>query len=113
MSRMNKFKTIALGGVLAGSLIAVAPVSAQSRQELRYDQRVLDQDNEQLRTDREILDRHLRAGAGRWQIARDEERIRADEAKIRQDRAELYRDRRDYAGDYGWWRSDRRDFRYE
>ncbi len=112
MHRMSKFKTIALGGVLAGSLVAAVPVSAQSRQELRHDQMVLDRDYEQLRTEREVLNRHLRMGASRRQIARDEENVRIAEARVRQDEAELRRDRRDFAGNYGWWRYDN-EHRYE
>jgi hypothetical protein len=103
---MKLCKNVVLGGMLAGSLIATTPVLADdfptTRQELRHDQRMIDRDQEQLARDREILDMHLRNGAGRRQIAIDEQRIRDDEARLRSDEAELRRDRRDFSESYSW-----------
>jgi hypothetical protein len=106
---MNKsmYKNVVLGGMLAGSLIVTAaPAFADdfstSRQELRHDRRVIDRDNEQLARDREILNAHVRNGAGRRQIALDEQRIRDDEAKLDRDMAELRQDRRDFSENYSW-----------
>ena len=110
--KKSTYKNIVFGGLLAGSLIGFsAPVHAQDRGEIRYDQRVIDRDQEQLTRDRDIYNRHLRNGAGRRQLALDEERIRDDEAKLRRDMAELRHDRRDFAennwnGWYDYYRHD-------
>ncbi|HEY6200651.1 MAG TPA: hypothetical protein VI231_18755 [Candidatus Binatia bacterium] len=110
--KKSTYKNIVFGGLLAGSLIGfAAPVHAQSRGEIRYDQRVIDRDQEQLTRDRDIYDRHLRNGAGRRQLAEDEQRIRDDEARLRRDIAELRHDRRDFAennwnGWYDYYRHD-------
>src|ERR1044071_1622316 len=102
--KKSTYKNIVFGGLLAGSLIGVsAPVHAQYRGEIRYDQRVIDRDQEQLARDRDIYNRHLRNGAGRRQLALDEQRIRDDEVKLRRDMAELRRDRRDFAQNNGWY----------
>jgi len=96
------YKNIVFGGLLAGSLIGAAPVHAIERGEIRHDQQVIDRDQEQLARDRDIYDRHLRNGAGRRQLALDEERISEDEARLRRDMAELRRDRRDFSDTYSW-----------
>ncbi len=112
---MKKYRALMLGGMLAGSLIgSAAPAFSQTlefvndrfadRRELRMDRRALDRDYDQLRADRETLDRHLRYGANPRQIARDRDKIREDEAKIRRDEAELRHDRGGYARNDWEWR---------
>jgi hypothetical protein len=107
MKTLSQLKRVALGGMLAGSLIVSAsPVLAQDfrsdRREILRDERILEREQGQLIRDREILDEHLRYGASRAQIARDYERIREDEAKVRRAEAELRHDRREFAQNYGW-----------
>lgn len=101
--KKSTYKNIVFGGLLAGSLMgAAAPVQAVDRGEIRHDQQVIERDREQLARDRDIYDRHLRNGAGRRQLALDEERIREDEARLRSDIAELRGDRRDFSDTYSW-----------
>jgi len=104
--KLSLYRNVVLGGMLAGTMIAAAPALADDfrvdQRELRHDSRVIDRDQEQLARDREIYDMHLRNGAGRRQLALDEQRIRDDEAKLRRDEAELRRDRRDYSETYSW-----------
>jgi hypothetical protein len=124
---MNQYKKLALGGLLAGSLIGpTSPVLAQSwefvndrytrndfvndRREVRRDRLMLDRAYEQLTQDREILDRHLRQGAHPRTIARDRERVREDQARVRHLEAELRHDRRELAENY--WEGRRDNDRY-
>jgi hypothetical protein len=104
--KLSLYKNVVLGGMLAGSMIASAPALADDfradQRELRHDSRVIDRDQEQLAQDRAIYDRHLRNGAGRRQLAQDEQRIRDDEAKLRRDEAELRRDQRNFSESYSW-----------
>jgi hypothetical protein len=102
--KLSLYKNVVLGGMLAGSLIVSAgPAFAQADQrELRHDSRMIDRDQEQLTQDRAIYDRHLRNGAGRRQLADDEQRIRDDEAKLRRDQAELRHDQRNASDTYSW-----------
>ena len=101
--KKSTYKNIVCGGLLAGSLIGFSsPVHAVDRGEIRHDQWVIDRDQEQLARDRDIYNRHLQNGAGRRQLALDEERIRDDEARLRRDEAELRRDRRDFSESYSW-----------
>lgn len=107
--KLSLYKNVMLGGMLAGSLVvSAAPALADDyhadQRELRYDSRVIDRDQEQLTQDRAIYDRHLRYGAGRRQLAEDEQRIRDDEAKLRRDEAELRHDQRNSTYSWNeWW----------
>lgn len=116
MNAWKKYKAVAVGGLLAGSLLIPAAGATDDfradRRELRHDQRMIDRDYEQLLRDRAMLDEHLRMGAGPRVIARDEARIREDEAQLRHDEAELRRDRREFAANYGWWNSTDQTSRY-
>jgi hypothetical protein len=105
--KLSLYKNVVLGGMLAGSLIvSAAPAVADDfhadQRELRHDSRVIDRDQEQLTQDRAMYDRHLRNGAGRRQLADDEQRIRDDEAKLRRDEAELRHDQRNASDTYSW-----------
>lgn len=105
--KLSLYKNVLMGGMLAGSLmVSAAPALADDfhadQRELRHDSRVIDRDQEQLAQDRQIYDRHLRNGAGRRQLAQDEERIRDDEAKLRRDGGELRHDERNASETYSW-----------
>src|SRR4030095_429948 len=113
--KFNRTRSVVLGGMLAGSLIAVVPVYAaddsgwrgwwnrsevrQDRQEVESDKRELRQDRKELLNDRRELRRDLRQGAGPDEIAGDLRERRDDRGELRRDRQELKQDRRELQRD--------------
>ena len=116
---MDRFVTLVLGGLVAGSLVTSAvPARAEGwhgrwhdirhdRRDLRIDHRDIHNDRTDLhkdygalRQDRLTLRNGLKNGASADQIANDRQAIRSQLTDIRGHRTDLFKDRRDFVWDH-------------